>query len=108
MVEVSNISAASYIAIQLFEWHTITAQFGAISEATALLGTQHFALLPAHAFLYTFSALDLPLVIGDGKLHLSDHSLSLYQQLKAGLPHFKQAMKLFTKRRTVEDDLDTE
>jgi hypothetical protein len=108
VAEVSNISAASYIAIQLFEWHTFTGQFRAISEATALLGTRHFALLPARAFLYTFSALDLPLVIGDGKLRLSDHSLSLYQQLKAGLPHFKQAMKLFTKRRTVDDDSDSE
>ncbi|KZP29969.1 hypothetical protein FIBSPDRAFT_884622 [Athelia psychrophila] len=82
-------------------------QFRAVPETTSLLGTFQFALLPPRAFLYAFSHLELPSEVGDGKLCLSIRSSSLFQQLKAGLPQFQQAMKLFTKRQVVNDESDS-
>lgn len=108
VVQISNISEASYIAVQLFECHTFTGQFCAIPEATALLGTFQFALLPPRAFLYVFSQLELPSIVGDGKLLLSDHSYSLFGQLKRGLPQLQQAMKRFAKRQAADDNSDVE
>jgi hypothetical protein len=106
ITESSNISAVSYIAVQLFEFmhgH----QFCHTSEATSYLQTRQFALLPSIMFL--------TLLLTSSKVHVQSGTLELLQEdtdrfatLDKGMVTFKVAMKLSKKRGNGKKKVDEE
>jgi hypothetical protein len=98
----SNISAVSYIGVQVFE-HMYGRQFRVIPEATAPFLTKQFALLPPISFLCSLSSLPV-IPLNSNHLELPPIDISLFHNLQAGHGRFKNAMALFRKRK--QADLD--
>lgn len=97
ITESSNISAVSYIAVQLFEFMH-GRQFRHIPEMTSRLQTKQFALLPSLMFLCLLST--SPKVhTHSGTLELTQEDSNRFCTLDQGTARFKDAMKLSRKRK---------
>ena len=110
ITEASNISAVSYIGLQLFEFMH-GRQFRHIPEVTSRLQTKQFALLPSMSFLCLLSV--SPKVHSvSGTLELAQEDSDQFKTLDKGTAKFKDAMKLSRKRgkgaETLNDELSEE
>jgi hypothetical protein len=108
ITEASNISAISYVAVQLFEFMH-GRQFRHTPESTSRLQTRQFALLPAMMFLTLLSS--SPKVNAQsGTLELTLEDSNRFKTLDSGAAKFKDAMKLSRKRGkrngVVDEELD--
>jgi hypothetical protein len=103
VTDASNISAISYMAVQVFE-HMHGRQFREHPDATAMFRTKQFALLASNAFLCLIST---PKTVPNG-VELSQQEANQYAQLLSGEKKFNDAMRLMRKRgqasRLDEDD----
>jgi len=92
VTDASNISAISYMAVQVFE-HMHSRQFREHPDATATFRTKQFALLASTAFLCLIST---PKTVPTG-LELAQQNAQRFVQLSSGEKKFKDAMRLFRK-----------
>jgi hypothetical protein len=96
ITESSNISAISYIAVQLFEFMH-GRQFRQTPEATARLQTRQFALLASISFLSILSS--RPKIHSmTGTLELTVEDTELFNTLNHSVPKFRGAIALSKKR----------
>jgi hypothetical protein len=100
ITESSNISAVSYMPVQLFE-HMYDGQFRFITEATSIFQTKHYMLLPPAAFLCLLSK---ELQVNHTGLGITAEDTALFSELQAEQPKFTAAMKLFRERCKNDDN----
>ena len=98
----SNISAVSYIGVQVFK-HMYGHQFHVIPKDTVPFLTKQFALLLPISFLCSLSSLPV-IPLNSNHLELPPIDISLFHNLQAGHGRFKNAMALF--RKWKQADLD--
>jgi len=96
----SNVSAVSYIGVQVFE-HMYSGLFRVIPEATALFFTKRFALLQPISFLCLLSS-SPDTATSSNHLELARADLVLFQTLQAHRTRFESAMTLSRKRKVDE------
>lgn len=89
----STIPALSYLGVQLFEF-THGCSFRAVTGATAVFQTRHFALIHSYSFL---CLLDHAESSRDG-IVVSVADGVLFERLYVGRPQFIAALKTFARR----------
>lgn len=95
-----NISAVSYVGVQVFE-HMYSGLFRVIPKATALFFTKRFALLQPISFLCLLSS-SPDTVTNSSHLELARADFMLFQMLQAHRTRLESAMTLLRKRKTDE------
>ncbi|KAJ7488491.1 hypothetical protein B0H11DRAFT_1686209, partial [Mycena galericulata] len=95
VTEHHNISAFSYIGVQVFEL-VHARQFRAIPRATSLLQTHQFRLLPPFTFLCCLEGTPIATPTG---LELTINDAALFKDLKAGIKCFDTAVKKSRSRK---------
>ncbi|KAJ7110581.1 hypothetical protein C8R44DRAFT_934286 [Mycena epipterygia] len=98
-----NISAFSYIGVQVFEL-AHARQFRAITQATSFLHTHQFRQLPPFTFLCRLTGKPVVNAVG---LELSPDDANLFKDLNSGLNSINAAVKL-SKSRKKAAELDAE
>ncbi|TEB28567.1 hypothetical protein FA13DRAFT_1794026 [Coprinellus micaceus] len=107
--DVTNISALSRVAVQVFE-HSHFAQFTSIPASTAALSTNKFLLLPPFQILCLLS--NAPSQSSDtgtsatAPVYLSTTDFNDWKTLKEGGPSFVLAIKTFKKRDKGAGEVD--
>ena len=91
VTDASNISAVSYLAVQVFE-HMYGRQFRVHPDATAIFHTKQFALLTSKAFLRPLAS--VPKTVPSG-LELAQKDSEQFMQLSLGEEKFKDATHFF-------------
>lgn len=101
----SNISAFSYLAVQLFE-HSHNGSFKSTTEATSLLQTANFALLPS---IQALVAVKAPVMHDEGKSQqatLSHDDYRIFKDLRSCSTQIATAIAAFKRRKRKSDDAE--
>lgn len=101
--ETSNISALSYLSVQLYSI-AAAKQFSPSPKRVRHLGTKLFALLPPIQFLTILKT--VPKSVDDGKLEVSNDDSRTFKQLKLATPKIDAALKAFAKRQKRSADAE--
>ena len=93
VTDASNISAVSYLAVQVFE-HMHGRIFRDHPDATATFQTKQFALLSSNAFLCLLSSTPKTIPMG---LELDQKDAEKFMEMLSGEKRYMDAMCLFCK-----------
>ena len=102
IIELSNIAAVSYLAVQLFQ-HRLGPHFRSVPDATALFQTKQFLLLSSIQFLCLIETKLSPQQSSAPFIELSTRDIDHYKALKNGQKELTAALKLSKKRGGVEE-----